>query len=299
MESLLFTGASGFLGLNTLPILNHNYQVDTLGISNINTYQIDIAKQIPILKKKYDVVLHAAGKAHVVPKTEAEIKSFYDINVQGTKNLCRALEITGYPKALVFVSTVAVYGCEKGLLVSEDQLLNGITPYADSKKQAEKFLCDWCTKNRVILTILRPSLLAGINPPGNLGAMIKGIQADRYLSVAEGRAQKSVAMASDIAALIPICENKGGIFNLCDSHNPTFHELELLVSKQLGKRNPISIPYWLALFLAQVGNLFGKNAPINSLKLSKITTTLTFSNKKIIDELGFIPSDVLSNFIIR
>lgn len=298
MKSLLFTGASGFLGNNILDTLRKTYSVDTLGISQIDNYNINISKDIPVLKKKYDVVLHAAGKAHVVPKNEQEIKQFYDINVQGTMNLCTALENCGVPLSLIFISTVAVYGCETGILISEDHPLDGTSPYADSKKIAEKYLQDWCNRKHVSLTILRPALLAGINPTGNLGSMINGIKKNRYLSVCSGRSKKSMAMASDIAKLIPILENKNGIFNLADSQNPSFSQLENLICKQLNKSKPINIPYWVALVLAKLGDLMGDKAPINSKKLEKITSDLTFSNQKLITELNFIPSDVITNFVI-
>lgn len=299
MNTLLFTGASGFLGNNVLKLLNTSYMVDTLGFGNEMTYNCNIVTDNIHFEKKYDVVLHAAGKAHINPRTEEEKKLFYDINLEGTKNLCRALEESFIPKSFIFISTVAVYGCEYGELIDETYPLNGNTPYADSKKKAEKYLQDWCSKHSVILTILRPSLLAGVNPPGNLGAMIQGIKTGRYFSIAGGIAKKSVAMASDIAQLVPICENKGGIYNLCDTHNPSFHELEVTISRQLGKKEPIIIPYFLAKMMAIVGNLLGSKAPINTLKLKKITESLTFSNRKLIEELGFMPSDVLTNFKIK
>ncbi len=43
------------------------------------------------------------------------------------------------------------------------------TPYAMSKRLAEEYLHKWCYEHNVILGIIRPSLIAGPNPPGNLG----------------------------------------------------------------------------------------------------------------------------------
>lgn len=57
-------------------------------------------------------------------------------------------------------------------MITEDHPLNGDTPYAKSKIMAEEYLIRWCQKNNVILGILRPSLLAGKNALGNLGAMV-------------------------------------------------------------------------------------------------------------------------------
>ena len=54
------------------------------------------------------------GVTYMLPKTETEKQEFFDVNYQGTINLCTALEKIGSPKALIFISTVAVYGCEYG-----------------------------------------------------------------------------------------------------------------------------------------------------------------------------------------
>ena len=296
---LLFTGASGFLGSNLKPLLKNNFEIKTLGLTDDDDYKVNIAITVPEIDILFDVVLHAAGKAHAVPKTEEEKKSFFDINFQGTANLCRALEKSGLPKAFIFVSTVAVYGLEAGENITEEYPLNGDSPYALSKIKAEEFLTDWCVRNNVTLGIIRPSLIAGPNPLGNLGAMIDGIKSGAYLSIAGGKARKSILMVQDIARLLPALIEKGGIYNICDDSQPTFRELELLIAKQLGKRSPISISYSFAKFLASAGDFLGKNAPINSLKLSKITESLTFSNEKAKQELNWQPLNVLENFMIK
>lgn len=298
MKNLLFTGASGFLGNNIRHILEKSYDVQTIGLTDDDDIKFNLAKDTPPINTHFDVVLHAAGKAHSVPKTEAEKHVFYEINYQGTVNLCKALERVGVPDSLVFVSTVAVYGCEFGEGITEDHSLEGDTPYAESKIMAEKYLTEWCAKNGVVLGILRPSLLAGKNAPGNLGAMVNGVKKGFYLNIAGGKVRKSVLMAEDIARLLPLLEKNGGIYNVCDTYQPTFGELSASVAKQLGKRKPISIPYWMAWCMAKVGDLLGSKAPINSYKLEKMTKSLTFSNEKARRELGWEPLDVLENYRI-
>ena len=274
MEKLLFTGGTGFLGRNVRPILDRIYDVTTCGITSDDMLKVNLANEVPVLDKHYDIVLHACGKAHVVPKSEADKQAFYDVNFQGTVNICAALEKVGVPKALIFISTVAVYGCETGSDITEEHPLLGKTPYADSKIKAEEFLQEWAAKNNVTLGIIRPSLIAGPNPPGNLGAMINGIKSGRYLSIAGSKARKSVLMVEDIARLVPLLTEKGGIYNVCDSYNPSFRELEEVICRQLGKKLPVSIPYWMAKSMAVVGDCLGSKAPINSLKLDKITKPL-------------------------
>ncbi|MBQ2884099.1 MAG: NAD-dependent epimerase/dehydratase family protein [Alphaproteobacteria bacterium] len=298
MNKLLFTGGTGFLGKNVMPLLQKEYEVTTCGITPEDMIQANLAKMVPELPRQYDMVLHAAGKAHVVPKTEEEKQLFYDINYQGTVNLCKALERVGVPKAMVFISTVAVYGCEYGEMITEEHPLNGETPYAKSKRMAEDYLTKWCSEHGVTLGILRPSLLAGKNAPGNLGAMVNGVRKGFYMNIAGGKVVKSVLMAEDIAHILPLVAEKGGVYNVCDTRQPSFGELSISVARQLGKRKPISIPYWMAWCMAKVGDLLGSKAPINFYKLEKMTQSLTFSNEKARKELGWEPLDVLENYVI-
>lgn len=298
MEKILFTGGTGFLGKNAMPVLKERYEVTTCGITKNDMIKANFVTDVPELPEKYDIVLHACGKAHVVPKTEAEKKAFFDVNYTGTKHLCEALEKVGVPKAIVFISTVAVYGCEYGDLITEEHPLEGKTPYAKSKIMAEEYLTEWCKKNNVVLGILRPSLLAGKDAPGNLGAMVNGVREGFYMNIAGGKVIKSILMAEDIARILPTLVEKGGIYNVCDTRQPSFGELSVSVAKQLGKGKPMNIPYWMAWCMAKVGDLLGSKAPINSYKLEKMTKSLTFSNEKARKELGWEPLDVLDNYKI-
>lgn len=298
MQKLLFTGASGFLGHNVRPILEKTYDVHTIGLTDEDDIKFNLAKEVPPINTHYDVVLHAAGKAHMVPKTEEEKKVFYDVNYQGTVNLCAALERVGAPKSLVFISTVAVYGCDTGELITEEHPRDGITPYAESKKMAEDYLTKWCEEHGVILGILRPSLLAGPGAPGNLGAMVKGIKKGFYVNLAGGKVKKSIMMVQDIATLVELVKDKGGVYNVCDDYNPTFGEISVSIAKQLGKHKPFNMPYWMAWCLAKVGDLMGHKAPFNSYRLTKMTESLTFSNEKAKRVLGWKPLDVLTNYTL-
>ena len=286
------------MGKNIRPILDKTYKVTTCGITANDMLKADLANEIPLLDQHYDVVLHACGKAHVIPRSEAEKQAFYDVNYRGTVNLCTALERAGLPKALVFISTVAVYGCESGNMITEEHPLNGITPYAKSKIMAEKYLTDWCAGHNVVLGILRPSLLAGRDAPGNLGAMVNGIRKGLYMNIAGKKVVKSILMAEDIARILPLVVDKGGVYNVCDTRQPSFEEISVLVAKQLNKRKPLSIPYWMAWCMAKVGDCIGSKAPINSYKLEKMTQSLTFSNDKARIELCWEPLDVLTNYRI-
>lgn len=298
MKSLLFTGSNGFLGKNVISYLfEMKYDISTLDRHNACII-CDLSKEIPSTNSAFDIVIHAAGKAHTVPKNNQEKEQFYNVNFQGTKNLCKAFEKNGIPKSFIFISTVAVYGLDFGENITEKYPLKGITPYALSKIQAEKFLIAWCKKYNVILSIIRPSLVAGPNPPGNLGAMIKGIKSGKYLSISGGKSRKSILMVKDIANLTPSLAVNGGVFNVCDSEQPAFRDIEKIITHQLGKPLPLSIPFKLGKIMAFIGDFLGSYSPINSNKFKKITNSLTFSNEKALKELGWEPLSVLDNFKI-
>lgn len=297
--NILLTGASGFLGKHIFKELSEHGNVHTLSRSADATFNVDLAIEQPELQD-YDLVVHCAGKAHVVPKSDLEIKAFFDVNVNGTQNLLSGLEkLNNFPKSFVLISTVAVYGRNAGLMINEDSALNAQDPYGKSKVEAEKIVKEWCDNNGVTCAILRLPLLAGENPLGNLGAMINGMRKGYYFNIDGGKARKSIVMASDVAKIIPVTSKIGGVYNLTDGVHPSFKELSSIISQQLKKGNPMSIPLWFAKLVARFGNLLGKRAPIDTDKLEKITSSLTFDDSKARKILGWNPGKVLDNFIIK
>jgi len=300
-KTALITGASGFLGsIISDSLRNSNYRIKTLGKREENDFSVDLSEENLNfeINEAFDLVIHAAGKAHSVPKTKIQKQEFFDVNVTGTANLLKALENSILPKAFIFISSVSVYGLETGTSIAEDHALQANDPYGTSKIEAEKLVWDWCHKYNVICTILRLPLIAGPNPPGNLKAMIHGIKKGYYFNIAGGKAKKSMVLAEDVAKIIPVAAKIGGIFNLTDGYHPSFSELSQIIAKQLGKSKPLNIPVWAAKLMAKTGDLLGSKAPVNSNKLLKITSDLTFDDSKARELLGWNPAPVLSGFKI-
>ncbi|AWK03007.1 UDP-galactose-4-epimerase [Flavobacterium crocinum] len=293
MNKILFTGATGFLGRNVLPVLEElNYSITTLGNSTTEIV-CDISKEIPELPHGFDLVVHAAGKAHSVPKTEVEKKQFYNVNVTGTINLLKGLEQSHIPKQLVFISSVSVYGKHEGLSIAEHSSLEAKDSYGLSKIEAEIFVMDWCKKHNVVCTILRLPLLVGKKPPGNLGAMIKAIEKGYYFNIGGGKARKSMVLVKDVANFIPKVAVVGGTYNLTDGVDPSFSELSNIISKQKKNKTPLNLPLFVARTMGLVGDLLGDKSPINSLKLKKITSDLTFDDSKARTLLDWNPQSVI------
>jgi len=289
---LLITGASGFLGGIITQKLGNDHQILALS-RNSGEYQVDLEKEIPKFHDSFDLVIHSAGKAHSVPKTEAEKKQFHDVNVIGTENLLKGLEKTRVPKQFVFISSVSVYGQEKGNNINEDWQLKAKDAYGLSKIKTEELVIKWCMKYNVICTILRLPLLVGENPPGNLGVMLRAIEKGYYFNIGGGKARKSMVLAKDIANFIPNVAPVGGIFNLTDGFHPSFDELSSAICKIKKKNNPFNIPLTLARLFGLIGDLLGSRAPINSFKVKKITSDLTFNDSKAREIVNWNPQAVV------
>lgn len=280
---VLLTGASGFLGKSILEAFSREATTETLGRSSSHTFPCDLTKGPAGLDQSYDIVIHNAGKAHSVPKTDKESRAFFQVNTEGTENLIRSFE--HLPRHLVFISTVAVYGEAPGLQFKENDPLKGDTPYAKSKIQAEQLLSDWARKNRVKLTILRLPLVIGANPPGNLGAMINAIRKGFYFRVGPGEGRRSMVLAQDVSNLIKSGKLKDGIYNLTDGYHPKFNEIDQAIASRLGKKIR-KIPRALLSPVAKVGDLL-PGFPLTTYRLKKLTSDLTVNDAKARDDLGW------------
>lgn len=291
--NVLLTGGSGFLGTHIKEVL----QAFNLTELNRNQGDIrcDLAKEVPVIENSYDLVIHTAGKAHVIPTSEEEKNEFYSVNVNGTKNLLTAFDNSScIPKYFVFISTVAVYGRTEGNNIPEDAELLAKDPYGLSKIMAESVLQEWCKMRNVVLTIIRPPLIVGDNATGNLRDLVNAIRKGYYFNIDGGKAQKSMVLATDIAQFILLAYQNGGVFVLTDGYHPTFFELSSIISKSIGKGYPRNMPLIIAKLLAVFGNVLGSKAPLNSSKLKKILSTLTFSDSNARNAYNWQPSSVLN-----
>ena len=296
MTKVLLTGSSGFLGRHIIQEMCQDFSLITLAHSDADIcvdLSADTFFELPVV----DMVIHAAGLAHLVNFKPSSVDPFDLVNVSGTTRLLDAIKASGkLPRSFVFISSVAVYGKEEGQQYDEDTPLGALDPYGVSKIKAERVVIDWCESNSVSYLILRLPLLVGNNPPGNLGHMIDAIKRDRFFTVGNGAAKKSMVMATDVAKCIATSYHKTGIFNLTDGYHPSMGELSCHIALQLGKKRPLRLPYFFVKLGAFLGDLLGDRFPINSRRLVKLMTTLTFDDAKARRELEWSPTKVLQAF---
>ena len=301
-NKVLISGASGFLGNYIYQkILEQQSDIYTLGRTPVGrNHAIADFKtndfELPAVA--FSKVIHLAGKAHVYPRTEEEKQEFDQINFQATERLLQQLEKNqSFPKVFIFASTVAVYGADSGELISETKTQTPSTPYGSSKLNAEKSIIKWCDQHQVKYAILRLPLIAGTNPPGNLGTIKNAINKGLYFSIKNNQARKSIVLASDLAELTANHSWKqSGIYHLTDGIHPTFNEVEQAIEKALNKKIMLSLPLGLVQLLARCGDLAKSlrlPSPLNTTVIEKITRSLTFDDEKARNELNWNPNPVI------
>lgn len=155
MKNVLITGASGFIGnrIGSL-FLEKGYHVT--GWDRNTKDSIFVIQKIDMLNEKAmiegldqlqpDIIIHCAGSADV-GKSVKDPAGDYQGNVTVTHNLLFALHKCGLErKRLVFLSSAGVYGNPTSLPITEDMLLNPLSPYAVHKVMCED-LCHYFIKN--------------------------------------------------------------------------------------------------------------------------------------------------------
>lgn len=146
-KKVLITGSSGRIGRALHWKLSQKYKTEGLDLSPSSATSIigDICDYENLLKsfENVETVFHSAAlhAPHVDYNSE---KKFYEINVYGTENICKAALACGVSK-IIFTSTTALYGYanhgkEKAVWVNEETTPKPRTIYHKTKLEAEKLL---------------------------------------------------------------------------------------------------------------------------------------------------------------
>ncbi len=303
--TILVTGANGFMGSNLVRELikeGENVRItvrkgsETKNIDDLNVEKIycDIRDKNSIRKalKGCDTLYHvAAFFAHWAP----DKKLFYDINVDGTKNILEEALSQGLEK-VVYTSTSNTIGSHgAGNYVNEEAEFNGWDAgdhYAISKYLAEVEAKKICQRG-LPLVIVNPTLVIGIRDykPTPSGALIVDIANGNMPGYIEGAI--NVIDVEDVARGQIQAAKKGRIGEryLFGNQNMFVGEFFNLIAEVAGVKPPKrKIPYRIALFLGylfQTGARITKKPPLISatqVRLGKMGEH--FDCSKAIKELG-------------
>jgi GDP-4-dehydro-6-deoxy-D-mannose reductase len=187
MQSILVTGASGFVGRTLVGMAGSGElagarllclpdQVDLRDAAAVRGW---LAGRTP------DAVIHLAAISFV-PESFARPQETYAVNLHGTINLLEALAEAGFAGAFLYVSSGDVYGAvpPAELPVTEARLPRPRNPYAASKLAAEAYCCQMSETSRVRALIARPFNHIG---PGQSERFFLPSMAKQIMQIKQGR----------------------------------------------------------------------------------------------------------------
>ena len=290
--SITIIGGSGFVGSFLIKELQ-DYKVGNLdknpspffdNISDIG--DIRNVNEIKIPKDTNSVVLLAAEHKDDVSPTSL----YYDVNVQGTKNVLDAMDKAGV-KNIIFTSSVAIYGLNK-TNPDEKHPEDPFNHYGKSKWQAELVIKEWYDNDPSgkSITIVRPTVIFGERNRGNVYNLLKQISSGKFMMIGEGQNKKSMAYVGNIVALIKdrLEKQKEGlhIFNYADKPDFSMSELVSVIESKMKISIPkIRIPYFLGMFVGYMFDCFSfitrKKLSISSVRIKKFCATTQFNSTKV------------------
>jgi nucleoside-diphosphate-sugar epimerase len=272
---IFLTGSSGFVG---------SYLQKALA----NKFHFETYKRGELPEISAELVIHLAGLAHDLKKTNNEL-AYFDVNVGLTKLIFDAFLASNDTKVFVFISSVkAVADSFKGIL-TEEQLPVPETAYGKSKLEAERYLLSQVLPKNKRLYILRPSVIHGPESKGNLALLQKFVSCGLPWPLAAFQNRRSYCSIQNLTFVIEqlYAQSKvpSGIYNVVDNEPLSTNELISIMAASRGKKMRLwSIPKRVIIGISKIGDIF--KLPLNSERLDKLTESFEVSNKKLLDAIG-------------
>ncbi len=168
MKNILITGAGSYVGESVRDYILANGSGD-FSIDTVDTFRDEWRKSD---FRKYDVIFHVAGIAHVNADPKME-PLYYKVNRDLALDVARHARKCGV-RQFIFMSSQIVFHESKTLkpeILTIDTQENPNGFYGDSKLQAEKGL-QALEEETFKVCILRPPMIYGVNSKGNFPRLI-------------------------------------------------------------------------------------------------------------------------------
>ena len=285
MLSIFITGASGFVGQN----LTHYLQQRDMDVISLSLRKPNWIQQGPF---EGIAIIHLAGKAHDTSNT-ADSELYFAINRDLTIDLFNVFLKSEVRDFFYFSSVKAVADTVEGELL-EEFVAHPLTPYGQSKLQAEQYLLAQPLPAGKRLFIIRPCMIHGPGNKGNLNLLYNIVKRGLPWPLAAFHNQRSFLSIDNlnylIESMISDVSIPSGIYNFSDDEPLSTNDLVALIAHSFDK-TPRLYPISPALIksLVRIGDVIP--LPLNSERLKKLTESYVVSNDKIkkVLKIGNLP----------
>ena len=163
MKKILILGNDGYIGSHVENWLkkDETLEVDGLCIKNDAWKDKDFTG--------YDVIINAAGIAHIQPREELR-SLFYSINTDLTIRLCEKSKLSGAGQ-FIFLSSMNVFGDHCGIVTNTDNP-SPTSFYGDSKLKADQAIQKMNTDFFKVASV-RPPAVYGKGCTGNFPTLVR------------------------------------------------------------------------------------------------------------------------------
>ena len=270
-QEILLTGATGFIGRRLAEAFSDSDYSLTCAVRRKNTLLAPHKTVVGTLNagtdwssalKRGQVVVHAAGRAHVTADTaEDPLEEFRKVNVDGTLSLARQAAEQG-AKRFIFLSSIGVNACVNDQPFTVGDVPNPVDPYGKSKWEAEQSLWEVARCTGMEVVIIRPPLVYGPNAPGNFGSLVRWVDKGVPLPLGSIHNKRSLVALDNLVDLIITCIDHPAaanrVFLAGDGEDLSTTELLQGVAKAMGKPSRlVPLPAGLLMLGATV---LGKKA---------------------------------------
>ena len=263
---VLVTGGAGFIGSHVVDrLVNDGHQVriiDNLSsgtleniLKHLNSGKCEFLKgdiRDPNIVAKslneVESVVHLAAIISV-PLSVKNPELTFDVNLSGTLNLLRLSAKEGVGR-FVFASSCAVYGDPESLPIKEEAATNPISPYAQSKIEAENASIDFSERRLLPSVVLRFFNVYGPRQANNdySGVITRFIDCTKQklpLTIyGDGSQTRDFVNVNDIieaiVASLTKAKVKGQVFNIGTGKPTSINELAKTVLDTAGMELQIS-----------------------------------------------------------
>jgi len=305
-KGLIFvTGAPGWLGTRLVEILRENKKsVRCLVLKNsdysklkdlgADTIEGDLLQPETLNNalNGVETVFHCAGIIH--PKN---VKEFYKINVDGTKNILEA-GIKANAKKFVHISSNSAQGnnVERAILMKEDQQEHPAKNYGKSKYKAEQIVKEAQKSGKINTVILRPCWFYGIRQPDRMTKLMKMIKNGHPIIFGDGKNLRSMTYIDNLVDLMMLVEANdkanGQTYWAADERPYETLEIYQEIANELGvKLNPRFIPKIVSQMFELADDVFQGVGMynINFHVAGEMTKDIACDISKAKNELGYKP----------
>lgn len=182
-DRILVTGATGFLGravVEHLAARGRKIRAAVrrdpggwpVGVEAAAIGDLSGATDWSRALRDVDAIAHCAARAHVLKETATDpLAEFRAVNTGATLALARQAAELGV-RRFIFISSIGVNGAEtSGTPFRHDDPPHPHSPYAVSKHEAEQGLRAIADETGLEVVVIRPPLIIGPDPKGNLATL--------------------------------------------------------------------------------------------------------------------------------